>query len=129
MWLADVLGKWWGTFSYEHEPIALYDKTKYLTLEHVKLDWATLFNLMGLTEQDVQWSGGNVKVLQRGVLVAALQNFWTDIRLLVLELLLSWTEQDGSLTLDESIAMEIAVGMLTGKQWRGGGTPMDGLYL
>lgn len=126
-WLADVLGKWWGAFSYEHEPIALYGKTKYLTLEHVNLDWPTLSNLMGLTEQDVQWSGGSVKALQRGALVAALQNFWTDVRLLVLELLLSWAEQDRSLTLDESMAMEIAVGMLTGKQWRGGGTPSNPL--
>lgn len=120
-WLADVLSKWWGAFAYEHEPIALYGKTKYLTPEHMGLDWRTLSSLMGLTEQDVQQGGGNVKALQRWVLVAALQNFWTDIRLLVLELLLSWSEQDGALTLDESMAMEIAVGMLTGKQWRGGG--------
>ncbi|MDW3682995.1 hypothetical protein RA280_14805 [Cupriavidus sp. CV2] len=128
-WLADVLSKWWGAFAYEHEPIALYGKTKYLTLGHLKLDWPTLSSLMGLTEQDIQWGGGNLRGLQRGALVAALQNFWTDIRLLVLELLLSWAEQDGSATLNESLAMEIAVGMLTGKQWRGGGTlakPMSG---
>jgi hypothetical protein len=60
--------------------------------------------------------------LQRGVLIAALRNYWTDIRLLVVELLLAWTAQDQSVTFESSLAMEIAAGVLTGKQWRGGGS-------
>lgn len=121
-WLVDVLCKWWGSHQYEHEPIALYGKTIYLTLEHLKLNWSNLSDILGFTEHDIEWSGGNLKALQRGVLVAALKNFWTDIRLLVVEILLFWAGQDKSESLGDSLAMEIAAGMLNGKQWRSGGT-------
>ena len=110
--------------------MALYGKMNYLTLEHLRLDWTKLSSSLGLNEQEIQWSGSDLKTLQRGVLVAALQNFWTDVRLLVLELLLSWADQDNSESLDDSLAMEIATGMLNGRQWRGGGTisePLSGL--
>jgi len=120
-WLADVLSKWWGGLDHEHESIALYGKTKFLTLEHVKLTWPQLSSSLGLTDKDIQWSGGRNEVLQRGVLVAALQNFWTDIRLLTVELLLSWAAQDEAETFDNSLAMEISAGLLAGTQWRGGG--------
>lgn len=129
-WLADVLSKWWGEFDYENQPIGLYGKTDFLTVEDVKLEWSKLSNLLGLTERAVQRNGGNLIVLQRGVLVAALKNYWTDIRLLTLELLLSWAAKDQSATLDESLAMDISAGLLTGKQWRSGGTlsePLSGL--
>lgn len=126
-WLADVLSKWWGSFAYQHEPIALYGKTKYLTLEHLSLNWATLYGQLGLTEIEMQWGGGDVKALQHGVLLAALKNYWTDIRFLTIELLLSWVEKDESPTLENSLAMEIASGLLNGKQWKGGGTQTESL--
>ncbi|WP_347910770.1 hypothetical protein [Pseudomonas grandcourensis] len=126
-WLADVLGKWWGTFSFEQEPIGLLGKTTYLTLEHLKLEWPTLCQTLGITDQDLHWSGGEVEVLQRGVLMAAIKNFWTDIQLLVLELLLDWAQKDENMKPEESLAIEVAVGMLGGKQWRSGGTLSDPL--
>lgn len=120
-WLADVLAKWWDSLSYENEPHVLYGKTEYITLDHLTLDWDSLAEVIGLTELDLQLYGGS-SVIKRAVLIATLGNFWHDIRLLVLELLLFWTERDDSLSLGESTAMDIAAGMLNGNQWRSGGT-------
>lgn len=121
-WLADVLCKWWGQYEFEHEPWVIYGKTDYLTLGHLSLDWPKLCVLLGISEQDVQSIGGNHTALQRCVLLSSIHNFWTDIRLLVVELLLDWISRDDSTTLDQSLAMTIAAGFLSGRQWRGGGT-------
>lgn len=126
-WLADVLCKWWGKYSYEDEPITLYGKTQFLTFEHLSLDWAIVFDELGLTEQDLLWDGSNSVVIQRSTFLAALKNYWTDIRLLVVELLLHWASQDQSNLLNESLAMEIATGLLVGKEWRGGNQLLDSL--
>jgi hypothetical protein len=118
-WLADVLTKWWGSFEHEHEPYQLYDKTEFITLNHLRLDWTRFKGLFGLDDAD--YAGDLEAKLQQGVYLAALRNFWTDIRLLVLEILLSWLHRPGGIPPKESLALHIAVGLLTGKQWRGGG--------
>lgn len=38
-WLADVLSKWWGTLDYDHEPYQLYDKTAFITIDDLTLQW------------------------------------------------------------------------------------------
>lgn len=126
-WLADVLCKWWGSLGSGREPFELYGKTDFLTLEHVSLAWPVLTEVIGLDKADLNTQGHNLESIQHGVLLAALKNFWTDIRLLVLELLLYWAAQDKSENLDDSLALEIAVGFLNGKKWRGGGTMTESL--
>jgi len=123
-WLVDVLSKWWNEFRHERDPIVLYGKTQFLTLDDLRSDWTKLADEIGLTEEDVNWEGMPLAGIQRGVALAALHNFWTDIRLVVLEILISWTDpKDG----DGSLATHIAAGLLAGKQWRGGGHQSDGL--
>ncbi|WP_458368387.1 hypothetical protein [Pseudomonas mandelii] len=120
-WMADVLSKWWGTFDYEQEPIGLLGKTTYTTLDDVYLEWDILAAQLDITDQVINWSGGKVKTIQRGLLIAVVKNYWTDIQILVVELLLASAQSHLPLNPKESLALEIASGMLMGKQWRDGG--------
>lgn len=124
-WLADVLSKWWGPFAFTNEPFAVYGKTTYLTLEHLRLDWAAVCDLLGIQEEDFRW-GDSKTAVQRAVLIAALHNLWTDIRLLVVELLLAWAAEK-SPPPAESLAVAVATGLLTGRQWRSGGEQSEPL--
>jgi hypothetical protein len=126
-WLADVMSKWWGDLDFRQEPFELYGKTDFLTLEHVNLAWPALAELIGLDKTDPNTQGPNTGRIQHGILLAAIKNFWTDIRLLVLEMLMYWSAQDKSASLDESLAMEIVVGFLEDRQWRGGGAMTESL--
>lgn len=126
-WLVDILTKWWGSHDREHQPISLYGKTDFLTIEDVERPWQEVYSALRVSDQEAQWDEQNQRGVQRGVLVAALRNYWTDIRLLTLELLLWWARQDTSPNLDESLAIEIATGLLNGKLWKGGGTMSDSL--
>ncbi|MEM5346073.1 hypothetical protein [Paraburkholderia azotifigens] len=118
-WFADSLNKWWGNLEYERQALFLHGKTDFLCVDDLSQAWESLASALGLGEQN--GLRGHPKDLQRGVLLAVLYNFWTDIRLISIELLLSWACQADE-DRDESLALEIAAGMLTGKQYRGGGT-------
>lgn len=128
-WLADILSKWWGKYDYQEQPFGIYGKTSFLTIEKLKLEWPKLLIELDLGEDDIQWAGGAL-ALQRGLLLAALQNFWTDIRLLVIEILLSWSAHELKSATQKSLALEICAGLLMGSQWRKGGNlsePLTGL--
>lgn len=126
-WLVDILTKWWGTHDHERQPYALYGKTDFLTIEHIAFPWEKVYPTLGLSDQEAQRGDDNLPALQRGVFMAALRNYWTDIRIVTLELLLWWAREDGQPNLDASLAVDIACGLLAGKQWRGGGTMSDPL--
>ncbi len=126
-WFADSLNKWWGNLLYDHQAMALYDKTDFVTVDVLEDDWTLVEASLGLTEHDEQLTGERRTDIQRGVLLASLLNLWTDIRLVTLELLLSFACQQASSGLDDSLAMDIVAGMLTGKQWRSGGTASESL--
>jgi hypothetical protein len=121
-WLADALGKWWGPVSYGNNQFELYGKVTYLTLLQINRDWPTVAATLGFTPEDLQRSGTSEASLQRGVLMAALKNYWTDIRWIVVELLLSLAASGDSSTFANSLALQVAAGMLSGKQWRSGGS-------
>ncbi|MBN3762013.1 hypothetical protein [Burkholderia sp. Ac-20365] len=120
-WFADSLNKWWGNLEYEHLPLALYDKADFICLDDLAGHWPDVADALGLSEQDGQRMGDSVVGMQRGVLLAALRNFWTDIRLIAVELALSWASQLGR-DVEGSLALDVAAGLLTGRQYRGGGT-------
>jgi hypothetical protein len=126
-WLADVLSKWWGIFDYEREPYQLYDKTAFVTLDHLQLDWTNFKVTFGLADPEVQTTPELESVLQHGIYLASLKNYWTDIRLLVIELMMDWVIQSSDAPLENSLAIEIIAGLLAGKQWRGGGEGADPL--
>jgi hypothetical protein len=124
-WLADVLSKWWGRYDLDRQAFALFDKADFVTFEHLNLEWEKVSTLLGIADEDLRWSGGRIEAVQRAVLVAALRNLWTDTRLLVVELLLSSVMEPGPF--DGSLAFYIAAGLLSGRQWRSGGTLTDPL--
>lgn len=120
-WLADVLSKWWGTFDYDHEPFELYGKTTFITLDHLGLEWDEFQHVFGFAEPDAPLPEQLTPKLQRGAYLAALRNYWIDLRLLVIELMMHWSRPSAAGLLDTSLTAEIVVGLLLGKQWRGGG--------
>jgi hypothetical protein len=126
-WLADVLSKWWGRFDLDRQSFALFDKADFVTFEHVALEWENVTTILGIGDEDLRWSDGRIEAVQRAVLIAALRNLWTDVRLLVVELLLSSVTESGPF--DVSLAFYIATGLLSGRQWRSGGTLTDPLNL
>lgn len=126
-WLADVLSKWWGTLDFDHEPYQLYERTAFITVDDLALQWPDFcakFSL-GCDDDDAgEWLRPS---LQQGAFRAALRNFWTDVRLLSIELMLDWVRSVPSATVSSSLAFEIACGFLTGKQWKSGGQAVDSL--
>lgn len=120
-WLADVLSKWWGTFDYDHEPYQLYGKTNFVTLDHLGLEWGEFQRVFGIDEPDSPLPDQLTPRLQRGAYLAALRNYWVDVRLLVIELMMHWSRPTAAGSLDTSLTAEVVVGLLLGKQWRGGG--------
>ncbi|WP_155831840.1 hypothetical protein [Hylemonella gracilis] len=126
-WLADVLSKWWGTLDFDHGPYQLYDKTAFITVDDLKLDWPAFCAKFGLESADDEAQERLRPELQQGAFQAALRNYWTDVRLLSIELMLDWVRAVPVATAGSSLAFEIASGFLTGKQWKTGGQAVDAL--
>lgn len=126
-WLADVLSKWLGTLAFDHEPYQLYDKTAFITIDDLGLAWPAFCTKFGLESDDAESQERFSPDLQQGAFQAALRNYWTDVRLLTIELMLDWVRAVPAATASSSLAFEIAAGLLTGKQWKGGGQAVDSL--
>ncbi len=126
-WLADVMAKWWGSLEFEHDPIALYGKTAFITLENLKQSWHETMLELALTDDELRWGGGGPRALERGVLLAAVRNFWNDVRWLTVEILVNWSLVHSGDDLSSSLALEIAGGLLRGRQWRDGGNTFEPL--
>jgi hypothetical protein len=126
-WLADVLSKWWGTLAFDREPYQLYDKTTFITIEDLRLAWPAFCTKFGLEGDDAASQERLRPVLQQGAFQAALRNYWTDVRLLTVELMLDWVRAVPAASASGSLAFDIASGLLTGKQWKGGGQAVDSL--
>lgn len=122
-WLADTLSKWWSPLRHEHAPVSIYRKTVFLTIDDLSTEWTQVFGSLAISEQELQWERPESSKLQRSVVLAALKNFVTDIRLLTVELLLSFIVDDNDVIHENSMALDIAIGLLNGQQWRSGGTP------
>ena len=126
-WLADVLSKWWDTLAFDHEPFQLYDKTTFITIEDIGLTWPAFCTKFGLEAEDAASQQRSRPALQQGAFQAALRNYWTDVRLLTVELMLDWVRAVPVASASSSLAFEIAAGLLSGKQWKSGGQAADSL--
>jgi len=126
-WLADVLSKWWGTLAFDHEPYQLYDKTTFITIDDLGLAWPAFCTKFGLDADDAASQERLRPVLQQGAFQTALRNYWTDVRLLTIELMLDWVRAVPAASASSSLAFEIAAGLLSGKQWKSGGQAVDSL--
>lgn len=124
-WLADVLSKWWGALDFDQEPYQLYDKSEFMTIDDVALEWPAFCAKFGLVNDDDDVEERLRTTLQTGAFHAALRNYWTDVRLLSIELMLDWIRTVPVSTAGSSLAFEIACGFLTGKQWKSGGEIVD----
>lgn len=126
-WLADVLSKWWGTLDFDHEPYQLFNKTAFITIDDLALDWPTFCIKFGLESNEDEARERLRPELQRGAFQAALRNYWTDVRVLSIELMFDWVRDVPVATASRSLAFEITVGFLTGMQWKSGGQAVDSL--
>lgn len=126
-WFADVLSKWWGTLDFDHEPYQFYDKTMFITIDDLGLAWPAFCTKFGFEIDDPGSQERLRPILQQGALQAALRNYWTDVRLLTIELMLDWVRAVPAASASSSLAFEIAAGLLTGNQWKGGGQAVDSL--
>lgn len=126
-WLADVLCKWWGSSAFDHEPYQLYDKTTFITIDDLGLAWPAFCTMFGLEADDAASQERLRPVLQKGVFQAALRNYWTDVCLLTIELMLDWVRAVPAASASSSLAFEIAAGLLSGRQWKSGGQADDSL--
>lgn len=126
-WLADVLSKWWGKLAFDHEPYQLYDKKAFVTIDDLGLAWPAFCVRFGLEADDTESQERSRPALQQGAFQAALRNYWTDVRLLTIELMLDWIRAVPAASASSSLAFEIAAGLLTGKQWKTGGQVADSL--
>lgn len=126
-WLADALSKWWRSVDYDNEPFQLYDKKTFITLDHLGLDWDEFQRAFGIGDPDSPLPEHLMPRLQRGAYMAALRNYWIDIRLLVIELMLDWSRPSAAGSTNTSLTAEIVIGLLLGKQWRGGGEADESL--
>ena len=127
-WLADVISKWWANVSsYDHEPFVLYGKSNFITIEAGNQEWNVVEQSLGLDDNDRRFISQDKSGLQKHVCLAALRNYWRDIRLLTLEILLSWAAKEETRLNEHSLAVYVATGLLTGRQWRSGGDTEDPL--
>ncbi len=126
-WFADVLSKWWDRLDYDVEPFQLYRKSDFITLDHLSLSWDAFSESFGLRADEMPRVRTGELELQKAVYRAALRNFWTDVRLLVVELLVDWGRRSSEELFEESLALDIASGLLAGRQWREGGGLADSL--
>lgn len=126
-WFADVLSKWWDKFDHGIEPFQVYMKSDFITLDHLRLSWPEFRESFGLqTDQMPGVREGQLEI-QMAVYRVALRNFWTDVRLLVVELLVDWGRRASEENFEQSLALDIASGLLAGRHWREGGDLADSL--
>lgn len=129
-WLADVLSKWWSTFDHDHEPYQLFGRTAFITLQHLHLDWHRFCAAVGIQRPATPSSSleqSEDRALQYGAYLAALRNYWTDIRLLTIELLIAWVLEVSDAVPEDSLALAVLSGLLTGKEWKSGGRTVGSL--
>lgn len=126
-WFADSLTKWWGDLRYENHAITLTGKTSFLTIDALGDDWRELVGSLNIATDDQRRFGERQAELQRAVFLAALENFWIDIQIVTVELLLSLVPKSTDANLKESLAAQILIAMLTGRQLRPGDSPSSTL--
>lgn len=120
-WLADMLNKWGGTKDYNNDSYQLYDKSAFIIIDDLKLSWHDFCGKFSLESDKTASEERSMSTLQQSVFQIALHNYWTDVRLLTIELMLDWIQAVPVATASSSLAFEIAAGFLTGKQWKSGG--------
>lgn len=127
-WMADVLVKWWGSAGHsEHDYNVLFGKSDFITLESISQQWSVVEQSMGLNEDIYQRTRNGKTGLQRIVLFAAIKNYWRDIRILTIEIMLTWAQSEHKNLSERSLALYIIAGLLIGRHWRAGGRVTDPL--
>ena len=121
-----MLSKWWGAPSFDFDLPQLRDKTAFICIDDLELSWKKFCARFDLKISDDEAHGRLRDTLQQSAFQAALRNYWRDIRLLSIELMLDWTRTVPVTSVASSLAFEIVSGFLTGKQWRTGSEAIDG---
>ncbi|SPA02790.1 hypothetical protein CBM2626_B40001 [Cupriavidus taiwanensis] len=106
-------------------PYQLHRKADFITIDHLRLSWDEFIAAFSLDGDFLPLSESQEQQLKYGAYMAALRNYWKDLRLIVIELLLAELLECTEGEAARALSTEIAVGMLTSKQWRGGGRASD----
>ena len=122
-WLGDVLMKWPDPLSMENISAALFGKGAFITTAHIRKGWEWILNDLALDETRLRFKGSD-DALRRGVIIVALKNLWSDVRIVTIELLLRWADENPKVDTrsEKSLAQRIGLGLLRGEKWRAGGT-------
>jgi hypothetical protein len=127
-WFADSLDKWWGNLAYESEPFPLYGKNDFVTVEELSLSWQDALGTLALAEADKELGAANEQLLQWGYVRAAVKNYWIDMRLLTICLLIDWSVKEDELVSNDSLAIRIINGFFSTRSWKGGGEASERLH-
>ncbi|SKC77051.1 hypothetical protein SAMN06266956_3011 [Paraburkholderia hospita] len=120
-WFADSLSKWWRqAVSLQTPSYFLLGKTDFVTIDDVPMDADTISTVFQLQpEQAAFYRNKNVD-LSSEVCLAAIHNAWEDVELISMLTLISWAASNPAAS-DNSLALHIAEGWVSGRAWREGG--------
>jgi len=80
---------------------------------------------IGVSEDDFIFEQVPEGKLKHAVAAAALRNYWTDLKTLLIEILLYWSIKTPPADVKGSLAMQVATGLLSNASWKPGGDHID----
>jgi len=118
-WLADVLANWFSEERFEQPVFELYDKTSFVTVHQLELEWTQLRANLELDAHEHREAAR-----QRGLASAAIKNLWLDVSVVTATILTQRMSARSPELMQASFELEIAVGVLSRKRWRAGNEPI-----
>jgi hypothetical protein len=114
-WLADSFLKWWNKLEYRFEGFDPYETGNgLLTFACIRKEWSEVRETLDAIPQGAQESA-----ITSEVAAMVLWRYWTDLRLIVICILLDWTPADAPA---DAFALELAIALLRGRNLKHGGS-------
>lgn len=114
LWLADSFLKWWDKHQHNFGRYCGYiHRNSLLTFACVRKKWPEVRKLL-----DAVPEGPQEITSPSEVIVGLLRRYWTDLRLLLILILLDWTPAEAS---DNAFTTEIALALIEGRNFMHGG--------
>lgn len=108
LWLADSFLKWWNKFEHHFDGYGAYENGNHLlTVTCMWEKWSVVRGLL-----DAVPEGTQELVTTTEVAATVLRRYWTDLRLVVVCILLDWSSADAP---SDAFALELAVALLQGR--------------
>ena len=115
LWLADSFLKWWNRLAHRFDWQGAYEnRNKLLTVACIRKKWCEVRGLL-----DAVPEGTQELAITTEVAATVLRRYWTDLRLLVVCILLDWTSATAPL---DAFALELATALLQALNLKHGGS-------